>query len=361
MNKNQARRRAIIYAIVSVNLLMLSLLIYTGVRHAPQSALSMRTFGLSLSAALGWLTGRVSASVIEIVMFVLPLAIIAWLVVSGMKKRILVALSGTLLIVSSAVALFFVLYFVNFAAPPLAQSLGLTVREYSVDELREVTEYLRDEVNKYAPSVDRSLDGTASLPDFHPLNDELKVSYRSLAKQYDRFDVPTLDILTVKKAVLWSAPMSYVGIVGFYCPWTAEPTVNATGVDFELPFDMAHELAHSLGIGPEDECNFTAYLVCSASDDVRLRYSGALNAYIYAHNALFSADQPVASDIYKTLDARAIADLRSLTLYLKQYETPVREAGTAVNDAFIKSTGQANGVRSYGKMVDLLTAWYFNR
>ena len=358
MNKNEVRKKSIILTVIAVNLLMLSLLIYTAVRHAPEGALSVRTFGLNLSSAIGWLTSRFSASIIEIVVFVLFLALVAVLILAVRKKRMLVALSGILLFASAVVALFFLLYFVNFAAPPLAQSLGLTVREYSVDELKTVTASLRDEVNKYAPDVERNETGACSFPDFDALNEAAKASYASLAARYDRFAVPTLGKLNVKKAVLWSAPMSYVGIVGFYCPWTAEATVNAIGVDFELPYDMTHELAHSLGIGPEDECNFAAFLACMESEDARLRYSGALNAYINAHNALFSADQAAASEIYETLDPLAHNDLRALNTYLAQYDTPVRDVGTAVNDAFIKSTGQPNGVKSYGKMVDLLMAWY---
>ena len=72
--------------------------------------------------------------------------------------------------------------------------------------------------------------------------------------------------------------------------WTAESVGSSDVVDSHIPFNIAHETAHGLGIGPEAECNFAAWLACKDSEDVRFRYSGWLLAYIYASNALYSAD-----------------------------------------------------------------------
>ena len=51
-------------------------------------------------------------------------------------------------------------------------------------------------------------------------------------------------------------------------------------------------------------------------------------------------------------------DIRSNNAYWKRYETPVSEVSDRVNDAYLKANGQENGLRSYGRMVDLLLAYY---
>ena len=129
-------------------------------------------------------------------------------------------------------------------------------------------------------------------------------------------------------------------------------------VPSHIPFDVAHEGAHARGIAPEDECNFAAWLVLKDSEDVRLRYSAWLNAYIYANNALFAVDRERATALYSSLSGEARHDLSVLNESLRRFEGKLNDLGSAVNDAYIKATGQPEGVRSYGKVVDLLLAWH---
>ena len=44
--------------------------------------------------------------------------------------------------------------------------------------------------------------------------------------------------------------------------------------------------------------------------------------------------------------------------YHEKYDGPVREAFSKSNDAYLKANNQADGERSYGRMVDLLLAQY---
>ena len=44
---------------------------------------------------------------------------------------------------------------------------------------------------------------------------------------------------------------------------------------------------------------------------------------------------------------------------LKPFEdSKVNELGSAANDALIKATGQSEGIRSYGRVVDLMLAYF---
>ena len=70
----------------------------------------------------------------------------------------------------------------------------------------------------------------------------------------------------------------------------------------------------------------------------------------------------VDSDLWNRADALKSdalrRDIQSNNAYWKQYETPVSEVSDRVNDAYLKANGQENGLRSYGRMVDLLLAYY---
>jgi hypothetical protein len=53
---------------------------------------------------------------------------------------------------------------------------------------------------------------------------------------------------------------------------------------------------------------------------------------------------------------RDISDYRA---YWANFEGPVEEAASNLNDNYLKFNGQEDGVQSYGAMVDLLLAYYY--
>ena len=49
-------------------------------------------------------------------------------------------------------------------------------------------------------------------------------------------------------------------------------------------------------------------------------------------------------------------DLAALAAWSRRYRSTLSEVGSAVNDTYLRAQGQAAGVASYGRMVDLLIA-----
>ena len=49
-------------------------------------------------------------------------------------------------------------------------------------------------------------------------------------------------------------------------------------------------------------------------------------------------------------------DLAQRAEHWAQYEGPLQDVSNAANDAYLKANNQADGMRSYGRMVDLLLA-----
>ena len=126
--------------------------------------------------------------------------------------------------------------------------------------------------------------------------------------------------------------------------------------DPELPFAASHEIAHERGFAREDEANYLGYLACRLHPHPDFRYSGLLAASVYAQNALYRADRPAWDRIEKMRSAGVRRDLDALRAWSERHRGRASRAAERVNDAYLKSQGQAGGVQSYGRVVDLLLA-----
>lgn len=257
---------------------------------------------------------------------------------------------------SLCVFLFMSLFMVQHSAPALADRLGLKVELYSQAQLEEFGYYAAEQVNRLAEQVSRNDEGDCDFGSFRALSQAVQAEYETLAADCPVFDVPRPG--PVKQSLLGGRIMSLVDLAGYYFPWTGESIVSSDVVDSHIPFDIAHERAHALGLGPEAECNFAAWLTLKDSTDVRLQYSAWFNAYIYVSNALYRQDREASAALAQTLCDPVRHDIQVLNASLARFEGPLNRAGNAINNAYIKSTGQPDGVRSYGKVVDLLLAYY---
>ena len=169
-----------------------------------------------------------------------------------------------------------------------------------------------------------------------------------------RLPVPLLS--APPKLVLLSPVMSYLGIGGIFIPFTGEANVNATLPDWEIPFTAAHEMAHQRGYAREDEANFVGYLACRAHRDRDFQYSGTFRAALYALSALARADRESYARLRGQLTGPLGRDLAALAAWHRRYESRLGDVQERVNDAYLKTQGQRDGVQSYGRMVDLLLA-----
>ena len=318
-----------------------------------------RALALRLSALWGGLWGLFPFTVAEVLLVLALPGLLCLLIIPTVRRGrrgFARALSALAVVLSSLLLAFQLLFGVHYQAPPLSQQLGLEVREYSVNELKVTMQWLLERVNELAPSVPRRDDGACDFGTFDEMTAAVRQGYEALSAEIPLFDTPTSS-LTPKPARLLSVGMSYLGITGVYFPLTAEPIGSIDNVDSHLPSTIAHEWAHARGIGPEAECNFAAFLACTAASDTRTQYSGALVAYIYVSNALYTYSYDDWKAVSAGLCEQTRLDLSVHNAHWARYESPVQDVGTAINDAYIRATGQPDGVRSYGKMVDLLISW----
>jgi len=251
---------------------------------------------------------------------------------------------------------FMLLLGINYTRLPLANDMGLTVQPRASADLEEVCYLLLEHVNTLRESrVEK--DGVMVLQNGIP--NALKTGY----KGYDAVEevYPVLVGPSVRaKGVLISHFWSYTGITGMYFPFYLEANVNIDIPEYAIPNTIMHELAHLRGIAREDDAEFAAFVTGINHPDKDFKYSSYLNAFIHASNSLYSVDKEAYTELSKQISEPVIKDLRAGNAYWKQFEGPVREVSTSVNNAYLQSNLQKDGVQSYGKVVDLLLAYYMN-
>jgi len=81
-------------------------------------------------------------------------------------------------------------------------------------------------------------------------------------------------------------------------------------------------------------------------------------ALIYSMNALADVDFEAYKDLVGKYSPGMRRDLIDNNEFWAQYEGKVEKISNSINNTYLKTNGQKDGVQSYGRMVDLLLAEY---
>ena len=310
-----------------------------------------------LGGRLGCLTRLLPISLGECIVLVLAgwLAVAFWRLARARERRPrLRRLRRAALPVAAALYLaFLLLWGLNYQRQPFAVSARLDVRPSRIDELAALGAILVDEANQAREGLPEDGAGIMRLADgrLHALA-RTEAGFREAASLY-----PVLAGCPARpKPLLTSIVFSWLGVTGIYFPFTGEPNVNMTLPDPELPFAAAHEIVHQRGFAREDEANYLGYLACRLHPDPGFRYSGRLAASVYAVNALTALDRKAGDRLEAGRSPGTRRDLAALLAWAERYRGPAERVSQRVNDAYLRSQGEAQGVRSYGRVVDLLLA-----
>lgn len=252
---------------------------------------------------------------------------------------------------------------VNYHRYPVAYHLGLVVEDSSIEELEGLYTELADNASRLrAQLTSENEKGVYELPfSEKELGKEARKAYKALATAYPVFGGK----YPAPKHVFFSRIMSWTEITGVFTPWTMEANVNIDISPYSIGSTMCHELAHLRGFMREDEANYIAYRACMASDSPDMQYSGTMLALIHVGNAFYGQDAEKYFEVYRGHISPAVScDLAANNEYWDQFEKPVvgdttvGEIADKVNDAYLKANNQEDGVKSYGRVVDLLLAEY---
>jgi hypothetical protein len=317
-----------------------------------------RVVGQGLSTVTGLLPFSLGelllyAAIIGLEVFIVLMAVRAILAKKDWWRVLLRRVIALGCAASMIYALFVGLWGFNYARQPLGDTLSLDTSPATVQELYATCEAIIANTNALREQVPENEDGvfTPGQP-----RDDIMRSTRAL---YDHAAEITGNgflggSFGRAKPVLYSVGLSWTHITGVYFPFTAEANVNNDGPDLLFAATCLHETAHQRGFSREDEANFLAYYVSSYSDDASAAYSGAMLALIHAMNQLYSADSDKYFALRATYSEELNRDLEAYSAYWRQFESPVSETAETINNNFLKANMQQDGVKSYGRMVDLL-------
>ncbi|QIB68114.1 DUF3810 domain-containing protein [Aminipila butyrica] len=259
------------------------------------------------------------------------------------------ALILLLCLASTAILMLTLACGLNYSREGIASDIGIFPAPAAHQDLVQLSSLLIADLQETIPLLsDTSLDTDS-------LHRESTLAMENLGFRY-----PTLSGYYPKpKPVLMSSWMSQLNLTGLFSPYTIEANYNNDVLAYIKPYTICHELAHLKGYIREDEAGFIAYLACSRSSSPELRYSGTLNALSYVLAALYEdSSQEEYQQLLLQLPERALADLTENNQYWDQYQGSASRLSAAANDTYLKANAQANGIQSYGQMVDLLLAYY---
>ena len=281
------------------------------------------------------------------------LAMVMVLLIKIKKGGFLKQLLNIAAYLSCLYILFMLLWGFNYNRLPFDKIAGLTLEGSSKEELYMLCESLIERANSLRGQLKENSEGVMMIEGGY--KDVFKRSPEGFYKAAEIY--PALSgRYGSPKVVLLSEPMSYTGITGIYMPYTGEPNVNVNIRDFMLPCTTTHEMAHQRGFAREDEANYIAYLTCTAHPDADFKYSGVMLALVNSMNALAKADYDGFRKLAATYSQSVRRDLLDQREFWAKYEGKVEKIANNVNNTYLKSNGQKDGVESYGRMVDLLLA-----
>ena len=263
--------------------------------------------------------------------------------------KILAAIgSRWLLIIGALLFLYTANCGINYYASSFSSYAGLEDSTYTVEELDALCRELVELVNESAKTGRQSYRENRSA--------WRAESVKAMQAAGEKFSCLS-GFYPKPKEVFISQILSVQQLCGVYSPFTVEANFNGDMPDYNVPHTLCHELSHLKGFMREDEANFIGYLACVSSGNEAFRYSGYLTGWVYAGNALARVDMKRYIELTNQLCEEARIDLDANSEFWNRYESKVSEAATQMNDTYLKMNSQTDGVKSYGRMVDLMLSY----
>lgn len=299
-----------------------------------------------LRRAVGGFLGLFPFSCVEILLYLLLAGSAAYGIrhVEEWKKL----LSRTGLLLSILFFLYTVNCGVNYYRNPFSQFLGYGVEKRAARDLEALLEHLTRQVNRT---------NGGRLPEKLSTGEMAVEGVKSMEKLGSEY--PVLDGFYPRpKKLCFSRILSVQQLSGIYSPFTIEANYNGEMPTYNVPHTICHELSHLQGFMREDEANFIGFLACIGSEHTEFQYSGYLMAWIYTGNALAEEDPERYYEYWDKLNETTKEELRENSIFWERFDTKVAAAAETINDTYLRANSQTEGVKSYGRVVDLLLAWY---
>lgn len=317
-----------------------------------------------LSRPVTFITSLCPLSLTEIFVVFTCLTALFWLILvilrfrhSDDRKRTAFRFLSVLTVLFAVLSASFTLMLgIQYTRIPLETSLHLNASQKSPEDLKEVALWLAENIQRTREILPEDENGcmvlTTSLAE---TLDEGSASMDAAAVLFPELSGPDLRAKPVVLSHYWS----YTGITGMYFPFFGEANVNTDIPASQLPITICHEISHTRGIAREQDANLAGFLACLNSSRIDFQYCAYQYAYLYCCNDLYKQDPDAYMEVSEWIPEGTWRDWQQASEYWKQFEGPVQETSTAVNDTYLEANQQAEGVLSYDRVTDLIIDYYF--
>ena len=275
------------------------------------------------------------------------------------KKRVFGRVAEYLLWVY---AWFYIAWGLNYSQPNIYDRIGMKPVEVSEAKFKAFAYQYADSLN--ALSISSDIAGSSIFSD-SIVDDGLKNRVRdAVLKEYNKIGYKEginapFNQHPHAKTMVFTPLSSMSGVTGSMGPFFCEFTLNGDILPHDYPATYAHEFAHFLGVANEGEANFYSYIVCTASADKQVRFSGYHHIFFHVLNNVFDIlGEKEGERFLKHIRPEIIQLAKSDRRYwLSKRCKALDAAQDFIFELYLRGNHVAEGRKSYSGVIGLILAW----
>ena len=267
-------------------------------------------------------------------------------------------------------AWFYIAWGLNYSQPNIYCRTGMKPAEVSEAKFREFAYRYADSINSLSEerrvkSEETAFDDQRESHFNGMVDDGLKNRVRdTVLKGYNEIGAKEginapFNQHPHAKTMLFTPLSSMSGVTGSMGPFFCEFTLNGDIRPHDYPAIYAHEFAHLLGIANEGEANFYSYIVCTASSDKAVKFSGYYHIFFHVLRNVFDIlGEKEGEKFLKYIRPEIIQLAKSDRNYWLSKRCKVLDAAQDfIFDLYLRGNHVAEGRKSYSGVVGLILAW----
>lgn len=276
------------------------------------------------------------------------------------KKRVFGRVAEYLLWVY---AWFYIAWGLNYSQPNIYYRIGMKPVEVSKAKFKKFAYQYADSLN----ALSNASLGNArkSISPDSIVDDALKNRVRdAVLKEYNKIGYreginKPFNQHPHAKTMVFTPLSSMAGVTGSMGPFFCEFTLNGDILAHDYPATYAHEFAHFLGVANEGEANFYSYIVCTASADKQVRFSGYYHIFFHVLNNVYDIlGEKEGERFLKHIRPEIIQRARNDRHYwLCKRCKALDAAQDFIFELYLRGNHVAEGRKSYSGVIGLILAW----
>lgn len=255
---------------------------------------------------------------------------------------------------------FYAAWGLNYSQPVIYYRVGMQPAEVSEEKFRKFAYQYADSLNLL------SEERRGKREEFNCIvDDKLKNRVRdAVLKEYNKIGYreginPPFNQHPHAKTMVFTPISSMSGVTGSMGPFFCEFTLNGDILAHDYPATYAHEFAHFLGIANEGEANFYSYLVCTASQDKAVKFSGFYHILPHVlYNVFDILGEKEGEKYLKHIRPEIIRLLKSDRQYWQGKRCKALDAAQDFFfELYLRGNHVEGGRKSYAGVIGLILAW----